>query len=644
MRCAGTLSLTTLFLLLAATIWPQQAHDRLGDPLPAGAVQRLGTTRMKGNYSAHAYLPDGRGLLAIGANLEIWDLARGERLESLPLAHSSIKSLRVSKDGSRLLFRDLGDVVEWSLEQRRELHRFPANQPGFTRPTGHSSSSVEYSPDETRVLTTGGLPPSLKEFDLASGRELLSIDGKDALTGERGQASFFTHGIYAPDGKTAFVVGGYDYCAAHFDLATGRQLHRFLTGHHSYHICFSSDGERILVGSRSYASEWQIDGYKQLQRYKGGAPGVAYCHDPDQILTGTRNGEIRRWDRKTGEVLMQWQRYYLPGETARFVTRLRVSPDGKYVLAYGRGMVTESDLATGEPRATWATHATSVEAVALLPDGRRVVSGSSDGTIRLWDAITGEALRTIQSPEPGSIFAYVAVCASPDGDTIASGDYNGIIREFSLTDGSLIRKLEGHSGYIRALHYTADGRRLISSADDGSARVWAAGSAEPVAVLQGHRGGVLAVAWSPDGTQVATAGRDETVRLWDLAKAEQLRKLEGHRSWVCGVGFADATTLVSAGADQRIIRWDVNSGEILSEMDQGARVQSLVVAADGTRAYAAGSDGVIVGWDLAGGERVGTWSGHRGAVTALALSPDGSMLVSASLDSTLLVWELPQPD
>ena len=641
MRGARALFLTTLSLLLAATVWPQQAHDRLGDPLPPGAVQRLGTTRMKGNYSTHAYLPDGRGLLAIGTSLEIWALARGERLEALPIARSGIRSLRVSKDGSKLLFRDGGDVVEWSLGERTELHRIAADQPGFTRPTGHSSSSVEYSPDETRVLTTGGLPPSLKEFDLASGRELLSIDGTGSLSGERGQASFFTHGIYASDGKTAFVVGGYGYCAAHFDLSTGEQLHRFLNGHHAYHICLSSDGERILVGSRSYASEWQIDGYKQLQRYKGGSPGVAYSHEPDQILTGTRNGEIRRWDRKTGEVIMQWQRYYLPGETARFVTRLRVSPDGKYVLAYGRGMVTESALATGEPRASWDTHAASVEAVALLPDGKRVVSGSSDGTIRLWDAIAGDSLRTIQSPEPGSIFAYVALCASPDDDKIAAGDYNGVIREFSVADGSLLRKLEGHSGYVRGLHYSADGRRLLSCADDGSARVWAADSLESVAVLQGHRGGVLAAAWSPDGTRVATAGRDETVRLWDLAKAQQLRKLEGHRSWVCGVGFADATTLVSAGADERIIRWDLNSGEILSEMNQGARVNSLVVTADGTRAYAAGADNVIAGWDLATGARTGTWSGHHGAVTALALSPDGSMLVSASLDSTLLVWDLP---
>jgi WD40 repeat protein len=70
-------------------------------------------------------------------------------------------------------------------------------------------------------------------------------------------------------------------------------------------------------------------------------------------------------------------------------------------------------------------------------------------------------------------------------------------------------------------------------------------------------------------------------------------------------------------------------------------VGSLVVSADGTRAYAAGAGNVILGWDLTAAEQVGTWSGHQGNVTGLALSPDGSMLVSASSDSTLLVWKLP---
>ncbi len=641
MRFVSALCIGGVFLFQALPIWSQQALDRLGDPLPEGAIQRLGTTRMKGNYSAHAYLPDGRGVLALGRNIELWDLARGERLETISIARSGIRSLRVSGDGTRLLFGDRGDVVEWSLAERKELHRIATGQPGFAKPTYHSSASVEYSPDETRVLTTGGLPPSLKQFELASGRELISIDGEKALTGERGQATFFTHGIYDQEGKTAFVVGGYDYCAAHFDLSSGEQLHKFLTGHHAYAVHLSSDGKRILVGSRSYASEWQIDGYKQLQRFNGGAPGTAYTHDPDEILHGTRNGEILRRNRQTGEVLMRWQRYYLPGETARFVTRLRVSPDGKYVLAYGRGLVTESELATGEPRQDWDTHDASVEAVAWLADSKRVASGSSDGTLRIWDASGGETLLKIANPEPDRIFAHVALAASPDGTKIAAGCYNGIIREFSLSDGALLRKLEGHSGYIHALQYCDDGRRLLSSADDGTVRVWSAESAAPLAVLQGHRGGVLTAALSRDGTQVATGGRDETVRIWDLAKAEELRKLEGHRGWVTGVGFADASALVSGGLDEHIIRWDTTSGKPIAELNQGARVESLVLSADGTRAYASGSDRAIVAWDLASGERVGTWSGHEGAVTGLALAPDGSLLVSASLDSTLLVWRLP---
>lgn len=639
MRFAGAICLSMLLLLSTVGIWAQQAVDRIGDPLPDGAIQRLGTTRMKGNYTAHAYLPDARGVLGIGTRIELWDLDRGEVIESINVARSGVHSLRVSKDGQRLLFRDGGDAVEWSLAQREELHRIATGQPGFARPTGHSSASVEYSPDETRVLTTGGLPPSLKEFELATGRELLSIDDPDALVGNREQASFFTHGIYDQEGKTAFVVGGYDHCVAHYDLATGEQLHRFLTAHHAYSVELSADGERILVACRAYASEWQIDGYKELQRFRPGAPGAAYTHDPDEILHGTRNGQILRRNRQTTDILMQWQRYFLPGETARFVQRLEVSPCGNYVLAYGRGAVTESELATGRARQQWDTHDASVEAVAWLVDGRRVASGSADGTLRVWDAVSGETLLKIDNPEPEKIFAHVALAASADGTRVAAGCYNGIIREFSLADGRLLRRLEGHSGYVRALRYTADGQ-LLSAADDGTARLWQADGNEAAAVMEGHRGGVMAIALSPDATRVATGGRDATVRIWDLETAEELQRLEGHQIWVSGVGFADSNTIVSAGADERIVRWDIGTGAILAETNQGARLEDLAVSADGTRAYVAGSDGTIFGWDLATGEQVGRWSGHQAPLTALALSPDGTMLVSGSMDSTLLVWQM----
>ncbi len=621
MRVELLLSLASI-MVLTMTAVAQEATDSLGDALPEGAIQRLGTLRMKytGGVSDIRYLPDGRGVVATGSSIHIWDLAAGEKVATHKVSDSGVGCMQVSKDGTRLLFRSGGDVLEWSLAEQKELHRFPTNQAAFRW--------VFYSPDETRVLTTGTTPPSIKEFELATGKELIAIDGSD-------DAATFYKAVYGPGGKTAFVGAGYEEVVCHYDLATGEKLKQFLKNYCAYDMCLSPDEERLLVGSRSYASEWKIDGYEELKRFGGHHGGavnsVAYCHEPEQILTGSRDGSIRRWNREEAKVLLRW----FPHE--RYVTIQRVSPDGKWVLSYGGGLVAESDLATGEARVKWERHSGAVNGVAFLPDGQHVLSGSADGTLRLWDITSGATVRVIEGAKLGAW----SIAVSPDGTKAAAGCKDGMLREFDLADGTLIRELAGHLGYVRSVAYTHDGSRLISSADDGSVRIWAADEEAAVAVLQGHRGGVLAVAVSPDDKLVLSGGRDGTVRVWDLAAEKELKKMEGHRGWVNCVAFAaGGRYAVSGGRDARVIRWNLGSGKLADEMPQGTWLKTLATSPDGAQVYAAGDDKVIVRWDLANCEQIGTFKGHQSRVDALAVSPDGKLLVSGSADTTLLVWEL----
>ena len=431
MRWLGIGSLIGL-LALGIGAGAQENTDRLGDALPAGAAQRLGTMRMKCSASDIRYLPDGRGVVATGKSIHIWNLAKGELEVEHKVSDTGLGCMQVSRDGKRLLFRSGGDVLEWSLAEQKELHRFPTNQKGFRW--------VFYSPDEKRVLTTGTVPPTLKEFELATGKELIAIDGK-------GDAARFYKAVYGPEGKTAFVGAGFDSTVFHYDLSTGKKLKQFLKNYCAYDLCLSPDGKRLLVGSRTYGSEWQLDGYKMLAQFKGHHGGavnsVAYCHEPNQMLTGSRDGSIRRWDRTKPEVLLRW----FPHE--RYVTILRVSPDGKRVLSYGGGLIAESDLATGKPSVVFERHAGSVEGVAFLPDGKQVVSGSSDGTLRVWDVISGETKRVIEGANLGAFSLDV----SPDGTKVAAGCKDGILREFNVADGKLLRELKGHRGYVRSVKY-----------------------------------------------------------------------------------------------------------------------------------------------------------------------------------------------
>ena len=605
-------------LLLASLTLAQEGRDGLGDPLPAGAVQRLGTLRLKyPGVADFCYLPDGRAVVVVGKSIEIWDLAQGEKQATHEVCDQSLATVMCRRDGQALLFADrAGNVREWDLDAQREIRSWPTEQAGL--------SGACYSPDETRVLTFGRLPPTLKQWDLATGEQLIEIEGGTA---------YFARAVYGAEGKTAWAGGGYEHVLEHYDLATGECLQKLLKNYCVYDMALSPDGQRLLVGSRTYASEWDCAAYEQLGKFTGhhghAAPSVAYSGHPDEVFTGSRDGSIRRWNRHEAKVVTRW----FPHQG--HVTRMRVSPDGKWILSYGGGLIAESDAETGEPRIEWDRHAGTIQAAAFLPSGEQAVSGSADGTLRVWDLATGKTAQIIEGANLGAF----ALAVSPDGKRVAAGCKDGHVREFALADSKLLRDLAGHLGWVRSVAYTEDGR-LLSSADDGSVRVWAPGGNEPAAVLQGHRGGVLSVAASPDGKLALSGGRDGTMRLWDLAEGKLLQTIDAHRGWVECVLFAgDAGHALSSGRDGRVLRWDLAAGEPVATMTHGSWVKSLACTADGSHIYSGADDRRVVVWDSTG-EQIAEFKGHQGPILALAASPDGRLVLSGSADTTLLVWAL----
>lgn len=614
----------TVGLLAAAVLWAASpapaAKPAPAETLPKGALRRLGSLRLRyGSVGGLDYLPDGRALVASGRDLDIWDMARAEKLETLRIANSGVACMRLNRAGTRVLFKDGGDVVEYSLAENRPVHRFPTRHAGF--------NALVYSPDETRVLTTGGDPPILKEFVLVTAEETASI---------RGDLAVFTGAVYGPGARTALVGGGYNTSLAHYDLQTGQKLFETRLGYSIYEMVLSPDGERLLMGCRHDAIEFKLDGSKKLNQFRGhhghAVTAVAYGKAPDEILTGSRDGSIRRWNRVTAEVLLRWVPH------SSYCTRLQVSPDGRRVLSFGAGRVVESDLRTGQPTSRCEGHSQAVEAVVLMPGGRRVASASADASLRLWDVDSGAALTVI----PGAALGAYALAVAPDGRKLAAGCKDGVLREFSAADGTLLRALKGHLGYVRSAAYTPDGRRLISSADDGSIRVWSTRGDAPAEIMTGHRGGVLAAAVSADGRLLLSGGRDGTVRLWDLQSARLLRTLEGHRGWVQAVGFAPGGgQAYSSGRDGRIVKWNVLDGRVESEMVHGGWVRAIACSPDGKTLCAGGEDNRITCWDLDSGAQTGVLGGHRSPVLGLAIAPDGRRVVSANADASLLVWEIP---
>lgn len=608
------LTAVTIIVLLASLA---AAEDRYGDPLPEGALQRLGTLAMRypGGISDLCYLPDGRGAIALGGRVEIWDLAEGQIERVDEVSSASIRSIEPNADGSALLVADsAGEVHVWDMQAREVTSTIDTGQSGL--------SSAYYSPDETRALTAGTSPPTIAEWDLAAGEKLVAIEG---------QMHSFRQAIYGPEGRTAFADGsaGSGPILAHYDLGSGELLHTWHKDYysHSRSIELSPDGERLLAGTRHSAQEWDVETYEMLGKFSGhhghAVTSVAYCANPDELLTGSRDGSIRRWDRHEAKVLLRWW----PHEG--HVTRIEVSPDGKWALSYGAGLVDERSIEDGTPRIVWERHNGAIPAVAAVPGADRVVSGSTDETLRVWDPATGESVLTIGGANLG---AY-ALDVSPDGERVAAGCKDGIVREFSLLDGSLGRELIGHRGYVRAVTYTPGGSHLLSSAGDGSIRAWGDGE-EPVHVLDEHRGGVLAIDVSPDGNYAVSGGRDGTVRYWSLSGGGLLRTMTGHRRWVHAARFIDDALAVTADGYGAVIVWDLQTGEVVREMKHGSGVSALAVHEG--RIYAGGGRQVVC-WDAATGEQLATYQGHADTIMAMTVLGDGR-IVTASEDTTLLVW------
>ncbi|MFO7947524.1 MAG: WD40 repeat domain-containing protein [Armatimonadota bacterium] len=365
-------------------------------------------------------------------------------------------------------------------------------------------------------------------------------------------------------------------------------------------------------------------------------------------MTGSRDGSIRRWNRlpKGGEVQERWFAH------SGHVNYILVSPDGNWVASYGGGnFVVEYGLADGKPRLDWERHELGVNAVASIPDGH-AISGSADGTVRVWDMLSGQQTLLIDGADPGAW----SVDISPDRERIAAGCKDGVIREFSAADGILMRELQGHHGYIRDVAYMPrpasgdDAPSLLSCAGDGTIRIWSRSGEKPLHVFEadlhaedGHRGGVLSIAVSDDGTRLLSGGRDGTMRLWNLRDRTQVKIFRGHRGWVEAVGFAgDTGEAFSGSRDGTVRRWDLDSGEVLAEVTHGSTVKAVACTADGGMLFAGGTDSRISAWDAQGNE-ITRLTGHNAAVNSLAVSSDNAHLLSASDDATLLVWEIPQP-
>ena len=280
-------------------------------------------------------------------------------------------------------------------------------------------------------------------------------------------------------------------------------------------------------------------------------------------------------------------------------------------------------------------HTGAIACLAVLPDGR-VVSGSRDNTLRVWDAATGQCLKTLRGhTEP------ITCVAALSNEVIISGSEDYTIGVWNLATGQLLKRLKGHTSVVNCVSPLPDGR-VISASDDCTLRVWDIDTEEST-LLEGHTSLICCIAVLSE-TNIVSGSFDGTLRVWNTNTGKSIPPMnDGGKAITC-VAIHPNGLIISGSLDNMVRVWDPITRQCLRRLTVlGDGVECLAVLPNGMVASATGSipgakDSCIQLWDISSGECQKTLKGHSKPITSLLVLPDGQV-ISGSDDKTIRVWD-----
>jgi WD40 repeat protein/tRNA A-37 threonylcarbamoyl transferase component Bud32 len=292
---------------------------------------------------------------------------------------------------------------------------------------------------------------------------------------------------------------------------------------------------------------------------------------------------------------------------------------------------------------TFRGHSDGVLAMAISPDGKRVVSGSDDKIIKTWDSASGDELMTFRGHDDW----ISSVAFSPDGKRIISGSGDDTIKVWDSATGAELMTLRGHGDCVNSVAFSPDGKRIASGSIDKTIKVWNAANGDELMTIRGHERQIGPVLFSPDGRRIISGSMDwtvwnQTIKVWDATTGAELMTLYGHDYyWINSIDISpDGKRIISGGSDSMIKVWDPAAGdEIMTLRGHKLAVAEVAFSPDGKRIVSGSNDGTIKVWDVSTGTELMTLLGHRDEVCSVAFSPDGMHIISSSKDKTIKVWD-----
>ncbi len=291
---------------------------------------------------------------------------------------------------------------------------------------------------------------------------------------------------------------------------------------------------------------------------------------------------------------------------------------------------------TSQQPSTLMGHRGEVNTVVVSADGKTIISGSDDQTIKIWDLNSQKLLRTLK----GHTDWVYDIAISADSQ-IVSGSKDKTLRLWQLSRQH--RTLTGHTSYVNSVAISSDATKIASGSYDKTVKFWNLSTGQ-VDTLKGHSREVLAVAISADGKKIVSGSVDRTVIIWNLKTLKAQNTLVGHTSDVNAIAISPNNQQIASVSDDRTIKlWNLNTGrEIRTLTGHLADINGVDFSPNNQHIATGSDDKTVKIWDLSTGEAIYTFKGHQGAVFAVDYSPDGQSLVSASADKTIRKWLVPK--
>jgi WD40 repeat protein/tRNA A-37 threonylcarbamoyl transferase component Bud32 len=414
-----------------------------------------------------------------------------------------------------------------------------------------------------------------------------------------------------------------------------------------YDVTFAPDGRRFIsAGANGTIKLWAAaDGSEQMTLEGHEAPVLSATFSPDgkRIASISSDSKIIVWDAQSGTELVT-----LTGGVAMPMLLpppwmwgpIAFSPDGKKIVSGSPdNSIKVWDVDSGTCQMTFNGHEKWITDLTFTPDGRYIISSSGDWTLRVWDVSTGQQMRVLE----GHGYGIGDVAISPDGKRIASVSADETAKVWDMITGAELMTLHGHETFVLSVAFSNNGARIATGDAAGKIKIWDASNGTEITTLLGHTGPVMSVAFSPNGKHVVSGSYDGTVKMWEPGiDHTALVTLEGRYN---NMAFSpDSKRIIASGDPDNGIRvWDAATCDELMKIERAGEAASF--SPDGKRIVSADGNDIQV-WDATSGKKLMTLSGHESGplsgqqadIWSISYSPDGTRIVSGGLDKTVRVW------